>query len=51
MSTWAVLAAKRAVIATGFGTRLVPAIGPGSPDGLVIGAGTRARLRPARWPV
>jgi hypothetical protein len=48
MSTWAVLAAKRAVIATGFGTRLVPAIGPGSPAGLVIGAGMTALTAPGR---
>jgi hypothetical protein len=38
MSTWAVLAAKQAVIATGFGAGLVPAIGTGSLDGFVIGA-------------
>jgi hypothetical protein len=38
MSTWAVLAAKQAAIATGFGAGLVPAIGTGSLDGFVIGA-------------
>ena len=48
MSTWAVLAAKRAVSATGFGARLAPAIGPGSPDGLVIGAGMTAITAPGR---
>jgi hypothetical protein len=38
MSIWAVLAAKQAAIATGFGAGLVPAIGTGSLDGFVIGA-------------
>lgn len=38
MSTWVVLAAKQAAIATGFGTGLVPAIGTGSLDGFVVGA-------------
>jgi hypothetical protein len=38
MSTWAVLAAKQAAIATGIGAGLVPAIGTGSLDGFVIGA-------------
>ena len=38
MSTWVVLAAKQAAIATGFGAGLVPAIGTGSLDGFVIGA-------------
>jgi hypothetical protein len=38
MSTWAVLAAKQIVIATGFGAGLVPVIGTGSLDGFVIGA-------------
>ena len=38
MSTWAVLAAKQAAIATGFGAGLVPAIGTGPLDGFVIGA-------------
>jgi hypothetical protein len=38
MSIWAVLAAKQAVIATGFGAGLVPGIGTSSVDGFVIGA-------------
>jgi hypothetical protein len=38
MIIWAVLAAKQAAIATGFGAGLVPAIGTGSLDGFVIGA-------------
>jgi hypothetical protein len=38
MGTWAVLAAKPAANATGFGAGLVPAIGTGSLDGFVIGA-------------
>ncbi len=60
MTTWAVLAAKQAAIAIGFGAGVVPAIGTGSLDGLVIGAAMtgacftaltapgRARRRPAR---
>jgi hypothetical protein len=38
MSTWAVLAAKQAAIAIGFGAVLVPAIWTGSLDWYVIGA-------------
>jgi hypothetical protein len=38
MSTWAVLAAKEAAVATGLGAGLVPAIGAGSVDGFVVGA-------------
>jgi hypothetical protein len=38
MSTWAVLAAKQAAVATGLGAGLVPAIGTGSLDGFVVGA-------------
>jgi hypothetical protein len=38
MSAMAVLAAKQAAVVTGFGTGLVPAIGTGPTDGIVIGA-------------
>src|ERR1700735_3580639 len=39
MNTWAVLAAKQAIIASGLGAGVVPAAGSGSVDGFAIGAG------------
>ena len=60
MSTWAVLAAKQAAVASGLGVGVVPAIGSGSVDGFLIGAlmsgaccammsgPARARLRAGR---
>lgn len=38
MNTWAVLAAKHAIIASGLGASVVPATGSGSVDGFAIGA-------------
>ena len=38
MNTWAVLAAKQAIIASGLGAGVVPAAGSGSVDGFAIGA-------------
>jgi hypothetical protein len=60
MSVMAVLAAKQAAVVSGFGAGLVPAIGTGPTDGIVVGALTsgacitmiaargRARRRAAR---
>jgi len=38
MTTWIFLAAKEAVIASGLGASVVPALGPGAIDGFAVGA-------------